>query len=134
MYVLRWHMSEIIDFHKIVIGSCKFMRHAIFWQIYLCARFDWFTRYIMSIIVSNCQHCDEQQFQTLSCTCTLYDFLSSKVRCIHIRALLLDRILALDKIHARLAYIVLIYLNIFTQSIAITARVLNFAKCFIKNA
>ena len=37
----------------------------------------------MSIIVSNCQHCDEQQFQTLSCTCTLYDFLSSKVRCIH---------------------------------------------------
>ena len=36
----------------------------------------------MSIIVSNCQHCDEQQFQTLSCV-QLHDFLSSKVRFIH---------------------------------------------------
>ena len=35
----------------------------------------------MTIIVSNCQHCDEQQFQTPSCT--LHDFLSSKVRFIH---------------------------------------------------
>ena len=38
----------------------------------------------MSIIVLNCQHCDEQQFQTLSCVdstlVTLHDFLSSKVR------------------------------------------------------
>ena len=30
----------------------------------------------MSIFVSNCPHCDEQQFQT-------HDFLSSKVRFIH---------------------------------------------------
>ena len=38
----------------------------------------------MSIIVSNCQHCDEQQFQTLACVhCTLHDFLSSKGRFIH---------------------------------------------------
>ena len=43
--------------------------------------FDLSTRYIMSIIVSNCQHCDEQQFQTMSCT--LHDFLSSKIRFIH---------------------------------------------------
>ena len=35
----------------------------------------------MSIIVSNCQHCDEQQFQTMSMS--LHDFLSSKVRFIH---------------------------------------------------
>ena len=32
------------------------------------------------MIVSSCQHCDEQQFQTLSCVvlCTLHDFLSSR--------------------------------------------------------
>ena len=35
----------------------------------------------MSIIVSNCQHCDEQQFQTLMFT--LHEFLSSKIRFIH---------------------------------------------------
>ena len=37
----------------------------------------------MSTIVSNCQHCDDQQFQTLSCVYTIHDFLSSKVRFIH---------------------------------------------------
>ena len=37
----------------------------------------------MSIIVSNCQYCDEQQFQTLSCVTSLHDFLTSKVRFIH---------------------------------------------------
>ena len=36
----------------------------------------------MSIIVSNCQHCDEQQFQNTVMS-TLHDFLSSKVRFIH---------------------------------------------------
>ena len=36
----------------------------------------------MSIIVSNCQHCDEQQFQTLV-MCTLHDILSSKSQFIH---------------------------------------------------
>ena len=45
----------------------------------------------MSIIVSNCQHCDEQQFQTLSCVhYTIYSVVKS---C----SLLLDRILALEK-------------------------------------
>ena len=38
----------------------------------------------MSIIVCNCQYCDEQQFQTLSSVMyTLHDFLSSKIRFIH---------------------------------------------------
>ena len=35
------------------------------------------------MIVSSCQHCDEQQFQTLMCT--LLDFFSSKIRFIHRR-------------------------------------------------
>ena len=39
-------------------------------------------QYIMSIIVSNCQHCDEQQFQTLSCV--HYNLpISSKARFIY---------------------------------------------------
>ena len=37
---------------------------------------------IMSIIVSNCQHCGEQEFQNTA-MCTLHDYLSSKVRFIH---------------------------------------------------
>ena len=37
----------------------------------------------MSIIASNCQHCDEQQFQTLSCVHYVHDFLRIKVRFIH---------------------------------------------------
>ena len=57
-------MSEIIDFTKNSIGNCNVIKYEIFLQIYFCART---TRYIVSIIiVSNCQHCDEQQFQTLS--------------------------------------------------------------------
>ena len=49
----------------------------------------------MSIIVSNCQHCDEQQFQTLSCVhYTIYSVVKLDL-CI--RALLLDRIFALEK-------------------------------------
>ena len=58
------------------------MQLAIFCK-YTCAHgFDRSTRYIMSMTVSNCQHCDEQQFQTQSCV-QLHDFLSSKVRFIH---------------------------------------------------
>ena len=49
----------------------------------------------MSIIVSNCQHCDKQQFQTLSCG--HYTILSLVKLDFFIRALLLDRILALEK-------------------------------------
>ena len=49
----------------------------------------------MPIIVCNCQHCDEQQFQTLSC---VHYTISSVVKLdLFIRALLLDRILALEK-------------------------------------
>ena len=36
---------------------------------YICAHcFDCSPTYVISIIVSNCQHCDEQQFRTLSLT------------------------------------------------------------------
>ena len=49
----------------------------------------------MSIIVSNCQHCDEQQFQTLSCE--HYTVFSVVKLDLFIRTLLLDRILALEK-------------------------------------
>ena len=57
----------------------------------------------MSIIVSNCQHCYEQQFQTLSCV--HYTIFSVAKLGLFIRALLLDRILALEKLRVRLAYI-----------------------------
>ena len=50
----------------------------------------------MSIIVSNCQHCDEQQFRALSCVhCTIFSVVKLDL---FIRAQLLDRILALEKI------------------------------------
>ena len=49
----------------------------------------------MSIIVSNCQHCDKQQFQTLSCI--HYTIFSVAKLDLIIRALLPDRILALVK-------------------------------------
>ena len=49
----------------------------------------------MLIIVSDCQHCDEQQFQTLSC---VHNTVFSVVKLdLFIRTLLLDRILALEK-------------------------------------
>ena len=46
----------------------------------------------MSIIVSNCQHCDEQQFQTLSCVD--YMIFSVVKLDLFISALTLDHILA----------------------------------------
>ena len=49
----------------------------------------------MSTIVSSCQHCDEQQFQTLSCA--LYTSFSVTKLDLVIQALLLDYILALGK-------------------------------------
>ena len=49
----------------------------------------------MSIIVSNGQHCDEQQFRTLSCVhYTIFSVVKSDL---FIRALLLDRILVTEK-------------------------------------
>ena len=63
---------------------------------YICAHcFDWSSTYIMSIIVSNWQHCDEQQFRTLSCVhYTIFSVVKSDL---FIRALLLDRILVTEK-------------------------------------
>ena len=49
----------------------------------------------MSIIVSNCQHCDEQQFLTLSFV--HYTIFSVVKLDLFIRALLLDHILAMEK-------------------------------------
>ena len=49
----------------------------------------------MSISVSNCQHCDEPQFQTLSCV--HYTIFSVVKLDFFIRALLLDCIFALEK-------------------------------------
>ena len=49
----------------------------------------------MSIIVSNCQHCDEQQFQTLSYV--HYTIFSEVKLDLFIQALLLDDSLALEK-------------------------------------
>ena len=50
---------------------------------------------LLDTIVCNCQHCDEQQFQTLSCV--HYKNFSVVKLDLFIRALLLDRILALEK-------------------------------------
>ena len=61
------------------------------------------SRYIMSIIVSSCQHCDEQQFRTLSKLCTLQNFFSSR----KLDLLLLNHILALKKLRVRHEYILL---------------------------
>ena len=49
----------------------------------------------MSIIVCNSQHCDEQQFQTLFCV--HYTIFSVVKLDLFIRALILDRILALER-------------------------------------
>ena len=49
----------------------------------------------MSIIVSNCQHCDEQQFQTPSCV--HYTIFSLVKLDLFIRAMLLNHIIALEK-------------------------------------
>ena len=95
MYVIRWCMSEIIDLTKNSISNCNLRQLAIFCK-YICAHcFDWSTTYIMSIIVSNWEHCDEQQFQTLSCVhYTIFSVVKSDL---FIRALLLDRILVTEK-------------------------------------
>ena len=106
-YVIRWYMSAITDLTKSNIGNCKFMHHATFWK-YICAHsFEWSTRYIMPIIVSNCQHCDEQQFRN-TVKCTLHDFLSSKVRFIHTSTVTESDSCSGKKIRVRLAYILFI--------------------------
>ena len=64
----------------------------------------------MSIILSSYQHCDEQQFQTLSCALhTIFTVLKLDL---FIQALLLDYFLVLDKkIRVRLACIMFLYRN-----------------------
>ena len=95
MYVIRWCISEIIDLPKISIGNCKSMQHGIFYK-YICMHgFDWSPRYIMSIIAFNCQHCNEQQFQTLSCV--HYTIFSVVMLDLLIRVLLLDTFLLRKK-------------------------------------
>ena len=106
MYVIRWCIFEVIIFFKIIIGSCKFMQNAFFCKYIRAHGFDWFTRYIMSIIVSNCQYCTEQQFQTLSCVhFTIFSVVKLDL---FIRGLLLGRILAVEKTTRTLAYILLL--------------------------
>ena len=82
IYVLWRCMSEVIDFFKNAIGSCKFRQHAIFWQIYLCALF-WLIYHIHH--VNNCIQLSTLRWATISNTvmCTLHDFGSSKVWFIH---------------------------------------------------
>ena len=88
-------MSELINLTKIVLVIANLCNMQFFCK-YSCAHdFDLSTRYIMSIIASNCQHCDEQQFQTLSCV--HYTIFSVVKLDLFIRALLLYRILALEK-------------------------------------
>ena len=53
---------------------------------------------IKSIILSSYQHCDEQQFQTLSCA--LYTIFPVTKLDLVIQALLLDDILALERKYA----------------------------------
>ena len=52
-------------------------------------------RYIMLLIVSSCQHCNEQQFQLLSCV--HYTIFSVVKLDLFVRALTRDHILALEK-------------------------------------
>ena len=63
----------------------------------------------MSNILSSYQHCDMQQFQTLSSA--LYTLFPAIKLDLFIQALLLDYILALEKIHVRLACILFLYRN-----------------------
>ena len=88
-------MSEITDLTKNGISNCNLRQHAIFCK-YICAYcFDRSITYIMSIIVSNRQHCDEPQFRTLSYVhYTIFSVVKSDL---FIRALLLDRILVTEK-------------------------------------
>ena len=68
-----------------------------------------FTTYVMSIIVSNCQHCEEQQFRTLSCVhYTIFSVVKSNL---FIRAQLLDSILVTEKT-TRTPHVHLIYYKI----------------------
>ena len=64
----------------------------------------------MSIILSSYQHCDELQFKH-SHMCTSHKFSSIIKLDLVIQSLLLDYILALEKIRVRLACILFLYRN-----------------------
>ena len=87
-------MSETIDLTKIVLVIANLCNMQFFANIFVSTILTDLLD-IMSIIVSNCQHCDEQQFQTLSCV--HYMIFSVAKLDLFIRALLLHRILALEK-------------------------------------
>ena len=72
-----------------------FFSVALKWLMQLCYIYKWIAnvclqfmdelsapRYIMPMVVSICQHCDEQQFWN-TVMCTLHNFLSSKVWFMH---------------------------------------------------
>ena len=61
-------------------------------------------RYIVSMIVSSCHLCDEQQFQTLPCV----HYTTFSVGKLDLFIRVLDHILALEIIGVQLAYILLI--------------------------
>ena len=70
----------------------------------------------MSITLSSYQHCNEQQFQTISCA--LYTIFTVIKLDLFIQALLLDYILALEKkIRVRLACILSLYRNQYFKKI-----------------
>ena len=54
-------------------------------------------RYIMSIIVSRYQHCDDRATISETLMCTLHIFFSNKARFGHTGTVILDYILALEK-------------------------------------
>ena len=60
----------------------------------------------MPMVVSSWQHCNEQQFQTLSCIHYTI-FLVVLSRFIHTSIVTIDHIIALKKLRVRLAYILL---------------------------
>ena len=76
----------------------------------------------MSIIASNCQHCDEQQFQTLSCV--HYTIFSVVKLNLFIRALLLDRIVVLEKT-TRTPRTLLVLILVYTQEGSLWSIVLR---------
>ena len=84
----------------------------------------------MSIIVSNCQDCDEQQFQTLSCV--HYTIFSVVKLNLFIRALLLDRILSLGKttrtprVHLVFLYSEQLHFNDISGKALASEMILNF--------
>ena len=89
-------------------------------------------RYTMSIIVSSYQHCDEQQFQTLSCA--LYTFVfSNKARFSHVSTVTVTRLHSCSgkKIGVSLACI-FFHLEITLPYLTLPYLTLPYLKYFLK--